>query len=283
MSNKHYFIERQYGKLDDALSYIGGLFGFVIAFFAFFLMSFNEYRYELFVSEAFAFKDQEKAKEENFHFFKYLKYVLYDWLKNMCCCELDWEDCKQIEMARDEANEHIDVKFLLRRFSHLERLCKEKTTSNEDLCILITEDQTVEDVRKKRKVMSYYDKVTHGQSQLTMESMNQSNRTAKYGMGLDILESSISKIFTKSRQSEEKLELTLKRAEDFIEFEDIELEEEEREVEEELSEAFYDLSPVRREAIQERISLRILKRLKDVHEANGQKARVKPHTMNTFT
>ena len=130
LSPDHYIIERQYGKIDDALSYVGGLYGLVIAFFAFFLMSFNEYRYELFVSEAFSFKNQDKSKEESFHFCMYLKYVLYDWLKNVFCCELNWEDCKQIEMARDEANEHIDVKFLLRRIAHVEQLCKDKTTNS---------------------------------------------------------------------------------------------------------------------------------------------------------
>ena len=93
-------------------------------------MSFNEYRYELFVSEAFSFRNQDKTKEENFHFCMYLKYVLYDWLKNVFCCEPDWEDCKQIEMARDEANEHIDVRFLLKRISHLEQLSKAKTTNS---------------------------------------------------------------------------------------------------------------------------------------------------------
>ena len=41
----HLEIERQYGKYDDALAYVGGLFGLVIAFLAFFMMSFNEYRY----------------------------------------------------------------------------------------------------------------------------------------------------------------------------------------------------------------------------------------------
>ena len=94
LSPDHYIFERQYGKLDDALSYVGGLFGLVLAFFAFFLMSFNEYRYELFVSEAFSFKSQDKTKEENFHFLTYLKYVLYDWLVNIFCVNLNWKDCK---------------------------------------------------------------------------------------------------------------------------------------------------------------------------------------------
>ena len=112
-------INRVYGKLDDTLSYVGGLFGLIIAFLAFFMMSFNEYRYELFVGEAFSFKNENKVKESDFHFFMYLKYVIYDWIKALTCCEPDWEDCKKIDKAREEAVEQVDVQLLLKRISHL--------------------------------------------------------------------------------------------------------------------------------------------------------------------
>ena len=138
MSPNHLEIERQYGKYDDALAYVGGLFGLVIAFLAFFMMSFNEYRYELFVSEAFSFKNQDKVKEEHFHFLKYLKYVVYDWVKTLCCCELDWQDCKKIDAAREEANEQIDVQLLLRRVSHLEQVNKRSVSEDEDMCTYLS-------------------------------------------------------------------------------------------------------------------------------------------------
>lgn len=38
-------IDRKYGKIDETLSYVGGLFGIVLSFLAFFLMSFNQYKY----------------------------------------------------------------------------------------------------------------------------------------------------------------------------------------------------------------------------------------------
>ena len=90
LGSQHLYMEREFGKLDDTLSYVGGLFGLIIAFLAFFMMSFNEYRYELFVGEAFSFKGQDKVKESDFHFLKYLKYSLYDWIKTFTCCEPDW-------------------------------------------------------------------------------------------------------------------------------------------------------------------------------------------------
>ena len=145
-SNEHKEIERKFGKYDDALSYVGGLFGLLMAFLGFFMMSFNEYRYELFVSEAFSFKSQHKVREENFHFLKYLKYVVYDWVKILCCCEPSWQDCEKVDAAREEANEQIDVQLLLRRIAHLEELNKTSVSLGQDLCTYLTEEQNIEEV-----------------------------------------------------------------------------------------------------------------------------------------
>lgn len=36
---------------------------------------------------AFNYNDEgDKLKAENFHFFKYVKYVCYDWIKTLTCC-----------------------------------------------------------------------------------------------------------------------------------------------------------------------------------------------------
>lgn len=42
---------RSVGKIDNLLSYTGGLFSILIGFLSFFLMSFNMYRYELKIAE----------------------------------------------------------------------------------------------------------------------------------------------------------------------------------------------------------------------------------------
>ena len=49
----------------------------------------------------------------------YLKYVVYDWIKTLFCCEPNWEDCEKIDTAREEANEQMDVQLLLRRMAHV--------------------------------------------------------------------------------------------------------------------------------------------------------------------
>lgn len=44
-SSMNRVISRKFGKIDDVLSYVGGLYGIVISFLAIFVMSFNQYRY----------------------------------------------------------------------------------------------------------------------------------------------------------------------------------------------------------------------------------------------
>ena len=69
-------ISRQYGKFDNVLSYVGGLYGIVISFITLFLASFNLYKYELRVAEgAFSHREGHLAREQDLHFFK---------ISNMC-------------------------------------------------------------------------------------------------------------------------------------------------------------------------------------------------------
>ena len=90
---------RTIGKLDNLLSYVGGLFQLLIVFFAFFISSFNEYRYELKVSEgAFNFiEDGRKIKEGQFTLLRYVQYGIYDWIKTLFCVKLKWKFCNQID------------------------------------------------------------------------------------------------------------------------------------------------------------------------------------------
>ena len=111
-------------------------------------------------------------KESDFHFFMYLKYVMYDWIKALTCCEPDWEDCKKIDSAREEAVEQVDVQLLLKRISHLEHINKYYISPEEDFCSYLTEGQHFEDLKKRRMVINYYKKITGGNLLLTMENMN---------------------------------------------------------------------------------------------------------------
>lgn len=57
-------ITRTYGKFDEVLSYVGGLYGIVISLLAIFMMSYNRYKYELRVAEGIvSFEGQCLARE----------------------------------------------------------------------------------------------------------------------------------------------------------------------------------------------------------------------------
>ncbi len=69
-----------------------------MSFIGFFILSFNQYKYELRVGEgAFSFEDAHLAKEQDLNFFRYLKYVFFDWIKTLFCIQLSWKDCKAID------------------------------------------------------------------------------------------------------------------------------------------------------------------------------------------
>ena len=47
MNNRIKIYTRTIGKVDQIVSYVGGLFGKIFALFAWFLMSYNKYRFEI--------------------------------------------------------------------------------------------------------------------------------------------------------------------------------------------------------------------------------------------
>lgn len=64
MNRRMVYVSRKIGKLDESLSYVGGLFSIIMAFLGIFMMSYNQYRYELMVAEgSFNFdEDGEKVR-----------------------------------------------------------------------------------------------------------------------------------------------------------------------------------------------------------------------------
>lgn len=92
-------IERLVGKFDEILAYVGGFIDILVVIFGFFMLSFNDYRYELLIGEhAFNYQsDGKKFKEKEFTFFYYIKYSLYDWVDTFFCCHLlERGRCKMI-------------------------------------------------------------------------------------------------------------------------------------------------------------------------------------------
>lgn len=83
------------------LSYVGGLFSLLFAFIIFFIGSYSEYKYEIAVAESAFVLDPtgRKVRDENFGFFTFIKYSIYDWLDSLGCT-ISWKRMETIHKAR---------------------------------------------------------------------------------------------------------------------------------------------------------------------------------------
>ena len=93
---------------------------------------------------------------------KYLKYSAYDWIQTLGCCQLDWEDCKEIEGTREEAIYHMDVSLLFKKLQHHERSIEYLISKNEEICLYLTEPPSLDETTRKRRLTHYYDKIIKG-------------------------------------------------------------------------------------------------------------------------
>ena len=105
------------------------------------------------------------------HFGKYLKYVLFDWIKTFTCHEVDWEDCKAIDEAREEANEQIDVKHLLKRISHLEKMIGVLVNTEDELVMQIAESYSIEEAKHRRNISEYCEKFKDNKRSMTIATL----------------------------------------------------------------------------------------------------------------
>lgn len=103
MNRKIKIYKRNIGKVDQIISYVGGLFSIALAVGAWFLMSYNKYRFEIRVAEgAFNFsEDGKKIKESDFYFWTYIKYTIYTWINTIFRCRLNWKSCNEIDDVRE--------------------------------------------------------------------------------------------------------------------------------------------------------------------------------------
>lgn len=124
--------QRIRGKFDQIISYVGGLFGVVMPFVAWFLLSYNRYRYEIKVAEgAFNFdEDGKKIKEKDFNFFTYIKYTIYTWINTIFCTRIKWKNCNDIDKVREIVNSDMDVGRMFKRLQKIEQAVNYKIDKN---------------------------------------------------------------------------------------------------------------------------------------------------------
>ena len=173
MNTNKYLVTREVGKIDELFSYAGGLFGLIMGFISFCMMSFNEQRYEIRVAEGmFNLMDEaNRVREKDLHFFKYLKYSTYDWINTFCCCGPNWKDCQEIDKTREEVNSQMDVSLLFRKIRSLENSLEYLLSKQERDCLALIEPPSIDKIRNDRLILDYYHAVIQGQASLTIEDI----------------------------------------------------------------------------------------------------------------
>lgn len=121
MSEKQIYYERKLGKIDQVISYAGGLFAILTAFVGFCVGNFNKYRYEIKVAEKAFDADQKnrKIKETDFGMLYYIKYSVYTWIYGLTGKRPRWTSCLQLDYLRQEVNSHMNVNRLFRKLQYI--------------------------------------------------------------------------------------------------------------------------------------------------------------------
>lgn len=93
-----------------------------MGFIAFFLTSFNEYRYELKVAEgAFDFNEGgRKIRSSDMGFATYIRYSFYEWVSILLCIKLQWKLCNDIDEIWDEITWLMEVNRFYKRIRNAE-------------------------------------------------------------------------------------------------------------------------------------------------------------------
>lgn len=112
-------LTRNYTKLDSTLSYIGGLFGFIMVFFVF-MRVYTQYSYEVEMADRlYSYDRNDPLKSDGFHFGTFIGYAFYQVGKFFG--DVKWKSMRKYHECRQEIQKQFDICFLMRRVIFLER------------------------------------------------------------------------------------------------------------------------------------------------------------------
>jgi hypothetical protein len=150
-------IERSFQKIDEILSYIGGLFG-TIAICFFFVNIYNSYSFEITMGGYLFKPDDEqmgkRLKKYNFlYFLLHLCYVLTDAVGLRC----SWPTTKLYYECREEMVKQLDILYLVRRVTFLERALGAMLSEKQLRTLHLVENRTLAEAKKDRRKFRWND------------------------------------------------------------------------------------------------------------------------------
>ena len=142
--------ERNFQKLDQTLSYIGGLFG-TLALLLMFLNLYSKYCYELdFGDRIFKQNNGGSFGSHNFNFIVFLGYLFFVFMTKFGVV-LNWDSMKKYHQCRSECEKQLDIDLLLRKVSHFEEVTKVVLEDHHQKMLLMVPKPTIEEARINRK------------------------------------------------------------------------------------------------------------------------------------
>jgi hypothetical protein len=172
-------VSRTIGKMDTVLSYVGGLFGLIFTAIAFFVGSYSEMKYELYVAESILKVDEggKRIGESDFGFVTYLAYCCYDWLDTFGLAPRCLERLGTMHEVREEVCRQLDPTIILKRIKYLEDVSKVLLNEHRELTLYLSEPLTLQQARRMRNALTFYDRAL---SEIGEAAVENSVRDEKY-------------------------------------------------------------------------------------------------------
>lgn len=107
-------IQRSFRKVDDAFSYIGGLFSTILVFFGF-VNLYNELSYEIAISKsAYYFDKNDPFDGDHFNLITYTGYLIFSFFDKFGI-ELPWPRFQRLHKFLEEGRKHIDIRLIMQK------------------------------------------------------------------------------------------------------------------------------------------------------------------------
>lgn len=107
-------IQRSFRKVDDAFSYIGGLFSTILVFFGF-VNLYNELSYEIAISKStYYFDKNDPFDGDHFNLITYTGYLIFSFFDKFGI-ELPWPRFQRLHKFLEEGRKHIDIRLIMQK------------------------------------------------------------------------------------------------------------------------------------------------------------------------
>lgn len=179
-SDQKISIKREFRKIDDLLSYIGGLFGIIAFIFGYLMTNYSQCCFELEMCNK-VFKDEEKEEEKgsesssegnepkdeedavieeieeekdiNFNFITFLRYLLYQVLITICP-NIKWKRMENLQEKLEETRNQMNIDTLLQKISLHQKSFECVFNDDQILLLFLQEKISIKQLKDQRVIMN---------------------------------------------------------------------------------------------------------------------------------